>query len=59
MGRWNYPLQSTPLPVIYFDNTTCISHLNGIIGITAYGYWRCTGRGLINSIVRNSAVDPD
>jgi hypothetical protein len=27
-------LQSTPLPVLYFDSAPSISHLNGVIGIT-------------------------
>ena len=37
MMKWGegfIALQSTPLPIVYFDNTPCISHLNGIIGIT-------------------------
>jgi hypothetical protein len=37
MMKWGeevVALQSFPLPVIYFDNTPCISHLNGIIGVT-------------------------
>lgn len=27
-------LQSTPLPVLYFDSAPGLSHLNGIIGVT-------------------------
>jgi hypothetical protein len=37
MMQWGggiVPLQSTPLPIVYFDNSPCISHLNGIIGVT-------------------------
>ena len=37
MMKWHgevVALQSTPLPIVYFDNSPCISHLNGIIGIT-------------------------
>jgi len=27
-------LQSAPPPVVYFDNSPCISHLNSVIGVT-------------------------
>lgn len=34
MGDADVALQSTPLPVIYFDSAPSLSHLNGIIGVT-------------------------
>jgi hypothetical protein len=33
-GKDVVALQGTPLPVLYFDAAPCLSHLNGIIGIT-------------------------
>jgi hypothetical protein len=33
-GKEVIALQDTPLPVLYFDGAPCLSHLNGVIGIT-------------------------
>lgn len=39
-GTETVSLQGSPLPVLYFDASPCVSHLNGIIGIslTVTGY---------------------
>jgi hypothetical protein len=37
MMKWGkdiIPLQSSPMPVVYFDGVPALSHLNGIIGVT-------------------------
>jgi hypothetical protein len=33
-GKEVIPLQSTPMPIVYFDSVPALSHLNGIIGVT-------------------------
>jgi hypothetical protein len=33
-GKQIIALQSAPLPVLYFDGVACLSHMNGIIGVT-------------------------
>jgi hypothetical protein len=33
-GKEVIALQSTPMPILYFDGAPCLSHIKGVIGIT-------------------------